>query len=135
MMLNFVRMDHCFRELDQKLSLIHREVRFIVRTLARLRHRHNAASLFSSKQLPHSMAVAVGLQDRLSEASFAMWEKLFRVREKSEPLLDVESAPATPTSERPPSWGSGVDDNCVGTSATARSSMTYFMHTPPSTPK
>ena len=87
--------------LDSKLASIHRELRFIARTLGRLRHRHNAALVFSSKR-SLTQSLLADLQQRVSHDTDAMLKKLFGTPKKANFDDDVESCPSTPTKEDAP---------------------------------
>ena len=103
--------------LDSKLAALNRELRFIARTLARLRHRHHAVLVFSptSKQrssqqslqqtrtLPRRQTYSAGdLPLDLSLYTADMLKRLFLTPRK-ERFDDIESAPVTPVEEEPPS--------------------------------
>ncbi|KAK5118397.1 hypothetical protein LTR62_002911 [Meristemomyces frigidus] len=88
---------------DQRLAALNRELRFIARTLARLRHRHHAALVFANKQSSVIQSnIITDLQQRVPQQTVQMLKRLFITPHKERPE-DIESAPATPTDERPPS--------------------------------
>ncbi|KAK4561664.1 hypothetical protein LTR86_004343 [Recurvomyces mirabilis] len=93
-----------FCAVDQKLAALNRELRFIARTLARLRHRHHAALVFStgsSSKQSNSIYTVTALQQNLQKHSVEMLKRLF-ITPKKERQDDIESAPTTPMDENPP---------------------------------
>lgn len=87
-----------FGSIDCKLASIHRELKFIARTLARLRHRHHAALVFSSKR-SSQQTYLVDLQRKLSQNYDEMLRKLLGTNAKPE---DIESCPSTPVDQIAP---------------------------------
>ncbi|KAK3676095.1 hypothetical protein LTR78_003845 [Recurvomyces mirabilis] len=116
-----------FCAVDQKLAALNRELRFIARTLARLRHRHHAALVFSSSsssssnsKQSNSIYTVTELQQNLQKHSVEMLKRLF-ITPKKERQDDIESAPTTPVDENPPPCLSPPDSRPA---STARRSVT-----------
>lgn len=87
-----------FHNIDHKLSTVHRELKFIARTLARLRHRHHAALVFSSKRSANRAFLA-DFQHKLSQDYATMLRRIFGTTPKKVDVDDIESCPSTPTEE------------------------------------
>ncbi|KAI6798935.1 hypothetical protein KC332_g13354 [Hortaea werneckii] len=91
-----------FTSLDTKFNTLHRELRFIARTLARLQHRHDFALVFSAGKSQYSESFLADFHSRLTEECDIMLRRLFSAPKK-ECLNDIESAPSSPIAELPPS--------------------------------
>lgn len=94
-----------FCGLDAKLATIHRELRYLIKTLARLRHRHQAALVFSNSSKQSHSQSSFSLANKHEQAQclqerFTMIRTWFRSpRRASFSAKDIESAPGTPAVE------------------------------------
>jgi hypothetical protein len=88
-----------FGDIDDKLARIHQELKFIARTIARLRHGHHVSVVLFSKHGDNRLLVQEAIQGCMQSCT-KLLSTLFGAQRVLKDDNDIERTPKTPRDER-----------------------------------